>query len=178
MKRWMALAPLLVLLAVLVVGVIRLTGDNPAPASFDSPRREAPMARGPALAGGEADLSAYRGRPVIVNFWATWCAPCKLEHPFLLQLEEQGVELVGILHKDKPELASALLEQDGDPFSQVILDPAGDLSIDFGISGVPETFLVNADGFIVKTLRGPLDVGATKEFLEAFRAEQAKSGGG
>jgi cytochrome c biogenesis protein CcmG/thiol:disulfide interchange protein DsbE len=175
MRRWAAFAPLLILAALVVVGLVRLTGDNPAPASFDSPRRMAPSATGPALAGGEVDLGSFRGRPVIVNFWATWCAPCKLEHPLLLEMEARGVEMVGVLHKDRPELASALLATDGDPFTAVYLDPQGDLSIDFGISGVPETFLIDADGYIVKTLRGPLDRRSADAFLEAYAAEMARS---
>ncbi len=179
MKRWMALIPLALLAVLVVVSVSRLTSTDPAPATFASPTRPAPDVAAPALAGGDpVSIASLRGRPVLVNFWATWCTPCRAEHPLLVALKQEGVEIVGVLHKDKPELANELLARDGDPFDRVMLDPVGDVSIAFGISGVPETFLVDAQGMIVRSLRGPLDGAEAQAFLEAWRAEQAKQPAG
>ncbi len=171
----MALVPLALLAALVVVALSRLTSDDPAPGSFASPARPAPDVSAPALAGGAVDFARLGGRPVLVNFWATWCTPCRAEHPLLLDLESEGVAIVGVLHKDKPGLATDLLARDGDPFERVALDPAGDVSIAFGISGVPETFLIDAKGVIVKSLRGPLDARHARAFLEAWRNETAKA---
>lgn len=175
MTRWAALAPLVLLAALVVVGVVRLTDDDPAPKTFASPERLAPDVSAPGLAGGEVRISAFGGRPVLVNFWATWCTPCKAEHPLLLAMKAEGAEILGVLHKDQPDLARRLLVEDGDPFAAVALDPTGDISMAFGISGVPETFLINSEGRIVKSLRGPLDAGKAQEFLEAWRREGGQS---
>lgn len=175
MNRWAALAPLVLLAVLVVVGVVRLTDDDPAPKTFASPERMAPDMSAPALSGGDLRLSSFEGRPVLVNFWATWCTPCKAEHPLLLTMKAEGAEILGVLHKDQPDLARKLLVQDGDPFAAVALDPTGDISIAFGISGVPETFLINAEGRIVKSLRGPLDPVKAEEFLEAWRREVVRS---
>lgn len=171
MKRWVAVAPLILLAALVVVSIVRLTDDDPAPKTFASPERMAPILTAPALTGGEISVASFQGRPVIVNFWATWCTPCKAEHPLLLAMQAEGAEILGVLHKDQVSLAQQLLSADGDPFVSVALDPTGDISMAFGISGVPETFLINADGRIVKSLRGPLDEGKAREFLEAWRRE-------
>ena len=175
MNRWAALAPLVLLAALVVVGVVRLTDDDPAPKTFASPERMAPDVSAPGLSGGDVRMSAFGGRPVLVNFWATWCTPCKAEHPLLLAMKAEGAEILGVLHKDQPDLARRLLVEDGDPFEAVALDPTGDISMAFGISGVPETFLINAEGRIVKSLRGPLDPGKAEEFLEAWRREGGRS---
>jgi cytochrome c biogenesis protein CcmG/thiol:disulfide interchange protein DsbE len=115
---------------------------------------------------------------VLVNFWATWCGPCKLEHPLLVEMQKQGVEIVGMLYKDPNGEAAAreLLAQEGNPFAHIGLDPLGDLGIDIGISGVPESFLIDAKGQIVKTKRNYFTEADVTDFVAAYRAEQAKAG--
>ncbi len=93
-----------------------------------------------------ADLA---GRPQIVNFFASWCAPCRIEHPQLIALSRDfGVPVHGIAHKDRPEAIQLFLDELGDPFTRVGLDPNGDTAIDFGVYGLPETFIVDAQGRI------------------------------
>ena len=127
MKRWWAILPLAVFVGLVVVAFVQLSRPAPAPASFISPQRPAPQFDVAGLDGGQVKLSDFAGRPVLVNFWATWCAPCKLEHPLLVEMREQGVEIVGVLYKDPNGLDGArqILAQDGNPFAAVGLDPHG-----------------------------------------------------
>jgi cytochrome c biogenesis protein CcmG/thiol:disulfide interchange protein DsbE len=176
-KRWLALIPLALFAVLVVVAFQQLTAKDPAPASFTSPERPVPDRQLATMDGAPFSLTALKGKPYLVNFWASWCTPCRAEHPFLVAMAEQKVEIVGILYKDPDQpAAKAILEREGDPFSQIAADPAGDLGLDVGISGVPETFLVNAEGMIIKTMRGPIvDQGIAQGFIDAYRAEAAKA---
>ena len=103
------------------------------------------------------DLSGFGdGRPVIVNVFASWCAPCREEHPLLMQLAgDPRFKLVGINYKDKPDNARAFLSSLGNPYDAVGIDPKGQSTIDWGVYGVPETFLVAPDGEILYKQTGP-----------------------
>jgi cytochrome c biogenesis protein CcmG/thiol:disulfide interchange protein DsbE len=101
-----------------------------------------------------ADLA---GRPAVVNFWASWCAPCRLEHPLLRALKGMGgVRLYGVVYKDQAAKARAFLDELGNPFDRIGVDPAGRAAIDWGITGVPETFVVDANGIVRAHVAGPL----------------------
>lgn len=177
MKRLMAILPLAALGGLVVVGFSRLTGGDPAPASFASPTRPAPQFDIPGFDGGQVKLADFAGRPVLINFWGSYCAPCKLEHPLLMEMQQQGVEIVGVLYKDpKPDEARAILARDGNPFTHIGVDRSGDLGIDIGISGVPESFLIDAKGQIVKTKRSYFVPSDVADYVAAFKAEAAKAG--
>jgi len=125
---------------------------KPAPA-FDLAALDLPkdVAR-PGLA--RADLE---GKPSIVNFFASWCIPCKAEHPLLLRLKESGVApLYGINYKDKPEDATQWLTELGNPYDRIGADRDGRVAIDWGVYGVPETFVVDKTGRILLRQTGPL----------------------
>ena len=113
--------------------------DKPAP-DFALPPVEADR---PGLA--RADLG---GKPVLVNFFASWCAPCRVEHATLAGLAASGVPLYGIAYKDKPENAQHFLGDLGDPYQKIGLDLDGRTAIDFGVYGVPETYILDRDGRI------------------------------
>jgi len=119
--------------------------------------------------------STLKGQVAIVNVWASWCAPCRLEHPYLMELSRQGGYIVtGINYKDQPENALRFLGQLGNPFSAVGVDPRGKAAIDWGVYGVPETFIVAADGTIAHKHVGPLTPEAlAKAFLPALQAAMA-----
>lgn len=126
-------------------------------------------ANGAAVPGlSSADL---RGRVTVVNFWASWCAPCQIEHPHLMRLaREPGVRLVGIDYKDAPENAHRFLARNGVPFGAVGMDASGRTAIDFGVYGVPETFIVGPDGTIRDKLVGTLTAENVPDVLARIRA--------
>jgi cytochrome c biogenesis protein CcmG/thiol:disulfide interchange protein DsbE len=111
-----------------------------------------------------ADL---KGQITLINFFASWCLPCKAEHPALLRLAKDGFALWGVSYKDKPEEARRFLADLGLPYQRVGVDADGRTFIDFGAYGVPETFIVDADGRIRYRFAGPL-APASEE--EKFRA--------
>ncbi len=111
-----------------------------------------------------ADLA--RGEPTIVNVWASWCVPCQEEHPLLLDLaKEPGVRLYGINYKDDPAAARRFLGRYGNPFARVGADLSGRVAIDWGVYGVPETYVITGDGKIAYRHVGPLTEDAIKQKL-------------
>ncbi len=96
------------------------------------------------------------GNVKLVNFWASWCAPCRVEHPNLTLLQAEGLPVYGINYKDDPANALAFLAELGDPYVATGADPDGRVAIDWGVYGVPETFVVNGDGTIIARLAGPV----------------------
>jgi len=122
-----------------------------APPDFTLPPLEG--ADTPALAS--ADLRALTG-PVLVNFWASWCVPCIIEHPQLMRLHREGVPVFGIAYKDKPEDSLRFLRQHGNPFRRLSRDEPGRVAIDWGVFGVPETYLIDRQGIIRWRYAGPI----------------------
>ncbi len=114
-----------------------------------------------------ADL---QGRVTVLNFWASWCAPCEIEHPMLMRLSrEPDIRLVGIDYKDAPERGRRFLERHGVPFAAVGSDQTGRVGIDFGVYGVPETFIIGPDGVIRDKLVGILTAENYAEVLRKIR---------
>lgn len=121
--------------------------DKPAP-SFDLPPLLADL---PGLKN--ADL---QGKVTLVNFFSSWCIPCRAEHPYLLELaSKHRVNLVGVNYKDKPEDATAWLARLGNPYSAIGADRNGRVGIDFGVYGVPESYLIDRQGRIRYKQVGP-----------------------
>jgi cytochrome c biogenesis protein CcmG, thiol:disulfide interchange protein DsbE len=151
--------PVVVLLAMLVLLGIGLKLD---PREVPSPLigKPAPAFELPLLGADPAapklTPSSLAGRPVLVNFFASWCAGCRVEHPLLMELSRQGVEIVGMDYKDAPEDAQAWLARHGNPYRQVALDRTGQAGLDWGVYGVPETYVLGADGRILFKQIGPL----------------------
>jgi cytochrome c biogenesis protein CcmG, thiol:disulfide interchange protein DsbE len=115
---------------------------------------------------GPSDLTG--GKVTLVNVFASWCAPCHAEHPLLMELaKDKRFRLLGINQKDTPENARRFLSSKGNPYGAVGIDPNGRASIEWGVYGVPETFVVRGDGTIAHKLVGPL----TESNLAAFRQE-------
>jgi cytochrome c biogenesis protein CcmG/thiol:disulfide interchange protein DsbE len=97
------------------------------------------------------------GGVTLVNFFASWCAPCRVEHPLLMRLKREGrIALYGIDYKDKPDEAGRLLAQLGDPYRRIGVDRDGRTAIDFGVYGVPETYVIDKDGHIRYRQVGPI----------------------
>lgn len=121
--------------------------------------KEAPQFALPPLPGRDehglsrADLG---GQPMLVNVFASWCVPCRIEHPVVTRLAERGVIVQGINYKDRPEDAKAWLAELGDPFRYIGSDRDGRTAIEWGVYGIPETFVVDRDGRIVYRQVGPM----------------------
>lgn len=120
----------------------------------------------------QADLAT--GKVTLVNFWASWCPPCRAEHPKLLELAEEH-NIIGINFKDTARAASKYLNDDGNPFSGVAFDPQGRTAIDWGVTAPPETFILDGDGMVLYRFAGPL-VGSDYEqrFLPELNKALAK----
>jgi cytochrome c biogenesis protein CcmG/thiol:disulfide interchange protein DsbE len=165
-KRFAFLIPVAVLAGIAVLFYAGLEQTPPGD------RSSSPLIGKPAPAFVLAALDArargfesrdFIGHPTIVNFWASWCAPCRVEHPVLRALRaERGVLLYGIVYKDEAGKARAFLDELGDPFDRIGVDPKGRVAIDWGLTGVPETFVVDAHGIVRAHISGPL----TPEILE------------
>ena len=140
--------------------------DNPL-LGHAIPEFPALPAQAPASAGfGSADLRAALrdgGRPLLVNFFASWCVPCRIEHPQLMALAGAGVAIWGIAYKDQAADAAKLLGEDGNPYARLARDESGRVSIDWGLYGVPETFLIDRAGIIRGHWAGPLSAESVRD---------------
>lgn len=99
---------------------------------------------------------ALKGTPFLVNVWATWCVTCAVEHQVLNRLAQEGVKIVGINYKDNLADAKQWLNQYGNPYTSVILDPNGRAAIELGVHGTPETFVVDSQGIVQHRYAGPV----------------------
>ncbi len=126
--------------------------------SFVMVNKPAPAFDLPALQAGQPGFKTadFRGKVTIINFFASWCVPCRDEHPILSRIPVARVALVGIDYKDRPEDAKAWLTELGNPYKTVVVDANGRTSIDFDVSGVPETYIVDKQGVIRFKKEGPL----------------------
>jgi len=155
--RAAAFAPLAILIALIALATIVLFGKERADKFAGAENRMAPSYALVSLDGdGMVTSDAFAGRPHLINLFASWCAPCRAEHPQLMALKAQGVEIVGVAYKDEPEASAAFLRQLGDPFAARAIDREGRFGLELGIAGVPETFVIGADGRIRHVVRGPL----------------------
>ncbi|WP_407496575.1 DsbE family thiol:disulfide interchange protein [Pseudooceanicola sp. MF1-13] len=105
---------------------------------------------------GFDDGSLRNGEVKLVNFWASWCAPCRVEHPNLTALAAEGIEVLGVNYKDQPDKALGFLEELGNPYAGVGADPQGRMALNWGLYGVPETYVIDGDGTIILRFAGPI----------------------
>ncbi len=157
MRRWLPLIPLAVLLALGVLFAGYALHHDPKVSPDALVGQPVPALSLPRLDGApdEALRASVQG-PTLVNVFASWCAPCAIEQPELMRLKAQGVRVVGVAYKDDPARTRAFLERLGDPFAAVLVDRSGDAGVELGVTGVPESFLVGADGVIFAKHTGPL----------------------
>jgi cytochrome c biogenesis protein CcmG/thiol:disulfide interchange protein DsbE len=158
-RNLLLVLPPLLFLIFAAVAFIGLRRENPNELPSALVGRPAPeIARTVALRADpppkEADLHAPGVK--LVNFWASWCGPCRVEHPLLTALAEEGIPVIGDNYKDTPEKALGFLAELGDPYAKVGADETGRTGLDWGIYGVPETFVVGSDGTILLRFPGPL----------------------
>ncbi len=121
---------------------------SPAPAIFVSEEQD--------LAVGFTDETLREPGIKMVNFWASWCPPCRVEHPNLIKLAEGGLPIYSINYKDEPAKAAGFLAELGNPFAGIVSDPKGRNGIEWGVLAMPESYLIDSDGVIVMHFRGPI----------------------
>jgi cytochrome c biogenesis protein CcmG, thiol:disulfide interchange protein DsbE len=158
LRPWMLVPALGSGILTLVFLVMLFLPDREALPSMLVARPAPPLALGPLRAAepppGSADLMAPGVK--LVNFWASWCGPCRFEHAELMKLKAEGVPILGVNYKDTPEHARDFLAGLGDPFARLGADPSGRNGIEWGIYGVPETFVIDGSGTVLLRYPGPL----------------------
>lgn len=150
-----AFAVIILFGAIALIGTIGGQNNSKAPSSILSGKAAPalpPQALNEALS---ARLSDFEGKPVLVNFMASWCAPCRAEIPALATLSDE-VAIIAVAYKDKPADTAAFLEQYGNPYDAVLMDYDGQYGLGWGIYGVPETFILKSDHTILLRHAGPI----------------------
>ena len=164
------------LVALLAVGLGLNPREVPSPlVGKPVPEFTLPELRDPEKSLSRADLA---GRPSLLNAWATWCVECRREHPLLVEIAQSGaVPVYGLNYKDERSAALTWLERLGDPYVASGFDADGRVGIDLGVYGLPETFLVDAEGTIVHKHIGPIDRDIwEREFVPVLRRLEGDSG--
>lgn len=158
MGRLLLMIPLVIALLLVSVFAIGMLRDDPESLPSTLIGQTAPPVTLTALGSkGGFDDAALRAPGVkLVNFWASWCAPCRVEHPVLMRLADEGIAIYGVNYKDDPAKARGFLRELGDPYAAIGADPAGRMALNWGVYGVPETYVVDGAGKIVLRIAGPV----------------------
>lgn len=174
-RTLLILAPLLCFLALAGLFYVRLGAGDASRLPSPLIGKVIPNVALPALEGqplpGFASDDLRKGTVTLVNIFASWCVPCRDEHPVLMKLARdkdlaaQGVRIAGLNYKDEPANALKFLAEGGTPYAMIGVDKAGRASIDWGVYGVPETFVVRGDGTIAYKFIGPLSEKSLNETL-------------
>ncbi len=158
MKKSLFIVPLLIFIAGMVF-LARQNGRNPDVDTFSLLNQPLPAFSLPDLAqpGQQVSPQAWRGHPYLLNIWATWCTACAQEHAQLMRMAQAGVPIYGVLYKDQRNAGLDDLSRRGNPYRQVVSDAVGDFGVDLGVTGAPETLIVDAQGVIRYHMDGPID---------------------
>ena len=175
-RKWLAFAPLALFLALSGVFLAQLmSGRDSQTLPSVLIGQPAPATNLPGIEGLSApgfSSSDFIGKVTVLNVFASWCVPCRDEHPVLLELaKDSRLQLVGMNYKDKPEQAAAFLGELGNPYAKIGSDISGRAGINWGVYGVPETYVIGKDGTIRYKQVGPLGGESVKQLLaEAEKA--------
>jgi cytochrome c biogenesis protein CcmG/thiol:disulfide interchange protein DsbE len=173
MKRWLVFLPLAFLLGAIALFGFFALGRNTRVEPNAMVGKPVPTLTAPLLEGGPpVTLASQIKGPALVNLFASYCAPCIIEAPLLDEMKARGARIVGLAQKDEPANTARFLERYGDPFAVVLDDRAGMGVIEFGATGIPETFVIDSNGVIVGKHTGALE---NKEHVEALMAVLEKA---
>ncbi|MEE9261253.1 MAG: TlpA disulfide reductase family protein [Dehalococcoidia bacterium] len=178
----LSIIPGLALFALLGWGLAR-SGGNPGGLSVNSQLGEVPVINGPApsfaaisLDGTEINPLAYRGKVVMIDFWSSWCPPCRAESPVLSQVYQEykdkgePIEFIGIAIWDSDEDIRRFVDEFNLRYPNAV-DSRGRIAIDYGVSGIPEKFFIDSSGTLKKKLIGPMNAGALRSVLDEMLAD-------
>lgn len=170
MRRYLPFAIFLALLAFMAVGLRLNPREVPSPyigkpaPSFTLPHLQLPQRT--------VEAQQMRGKVWIFNVWASWCAACRVEHPVLMEMARTGsVQMVGLNYKDERDKGLQWLAQHGDPYLLSAYDPDGKVGLDYGVYGVPETFVIDKQGIVRLKHIGPLTNDFVRKTLLPLLAE-------
>ena len=184
-RRWVVMLPLIGFMAVAALFLLRLYGGDPSKLPSALIGQPAPQTALPALEGlvrngapvPGLDPAAFKGKVSVVNVWASWCVPCHDEAPLLTALaNDTRLQIVGINYKDSADNARRFLGRYGNPFGVVGVDANGRASIEWGVYGVPETFVVGREGTILYKLVGPVTPANIDSVLKAEIEKALRAG--
>jgi cytochrome c biogenesis protein CcmG/thiol:disulfide interchange protein DsbE len=180
-RRMLLVVPLIAFLGLFALFLIRLFAGDPSQIPSALIGQPAPAAALPRVAGLDRDgkpvpgidPANFKGAVTVLNVWASWCVPCHDEAPLLMQLsQDQRLRVIGINYKDEAENARRFLGRYGNPFAAAGADRDGRASIEWGVYGVPETFVIGRDGRIAYKLVGPI---TTDNFVSELKPEIEKA---
>jgi cytochrome c biogenesis protein CcmG/thiol:disulfide interchange protein DsbE len=176
MKRLLFALPILVFAGVVVAFAFALQRD---PSKLPSMLIDKPLPQFalPAVRANDSGLKSadFRGKPMLLNVFASWCVSCRLEHPLLLELRAEGVPIAGLDWKDKAIDGAQYLRENGDPYAKAGNDSSGRTGIDLGVTGVPETFIVDSYGKVRYKQVGPIEPDDWKNTIKPLLDKLAAS---
>ncbi len=157
------ISPLMIIPPVIFAGFVALAAvgmfrEDPEELPSALVGQQAPPVQLTGFPGREGfdDAALRDGKVKLVNFWASWCAPCRVEHPNLTALTEEGITILGVNYKDKPENGRKFLDDLGDPYAAIGSDAQGRMALNWGVYGVPETYVIDGEGTILMRFAGPV----------------------
>ena len=167
MNRIIILTPLVILLIICIFSLTYLlSGKDPNKPPSALLNKDVPNFESSSLYNAKEIIKTtdIRNKKTLINFFASWCSPCKIEHPLFFEIQKKYPELylLGFNHKDPASDAKKYLEDDGNPYDFVGVDSDGLIALEFGVFGLPETYLINEDGMIIYKYMGPI----TKDILK------------
>jgi cytochrome c biogenesis protein CcmG/thiol:disulfide interchange protein DsbE len=174
-KLYWTLGVFIALVALLAAGLLLNPREVPSPLiGKPAPSFDLPLLAEPDKRFSEKTLL---GKPWVLNVWASWCPPCLAEHPVVSQMARSGIApVVGLNYKDTREDALPWLKRNGNPFNAVVFDPNGRIGIDYGVYGVPETYVIDRAGVIRYKHIGPLTADVVQKKIEPLLKELARGG--
>ena len=171
MNRIIILTPLIILLIICIFSLTYLlSGKDPNKPPSALLNKNVPSFESTSLYDSKEIIKTIdiKNRKTLINFFASWCSPCKIEHPLFFEIGKKYPELylLGFNHKDPTSDAKIYLKDDGNPYDFVGVDSDGLIALEFGVFGLPETYLINEDGKIIYKLMGPITMDILKNEIE------------